>query len=481
MKRKIYWNMCLMALLSILLTAVLTTVVYYNDLEAQMRQEVITEVKYLEAGLQKSGTSYLEEIAAHVRSTSKNRITWIDADGIVLYDDLGDEEEMENHKERPEVQEALEHGVGTVTRFSDTLSEKTYYYAVLLPDGTVLRMANTTESVLSGIFDMIPMLVVLAVLVMGGGMILAKRQTAGIVDPINQLDLDHPAEAKIYDELAPLMGRVERQQNTIRQQMEMLKSKQKEFTAITENMSEGFIVIGKMGEVESYNTSALRILGVAETEESRNAAAEGRGSVNILSFNRSHIFREAVDQALAGCHNTQNMELNGRVYQVIANPVQEAEGVTGAIIVILDITEKEEREDLRREFTANVSHELKTPLTSISGYAEIMKNGLVKAEDIPRFSEKIYTEAQRMIRLIGDIIRLSQLDENKVEIEKTNVDLYAVAQNVVEQLKAHAANHQVELRLLGSSQTVFGNSRILEEMISNLCDNGIKYHGMKYR
>lgn len=274
--------------------------------------------------------------------------------------------------------------------------------------------------------------------------------------------------------------------------MDTLKAKQREFSAITENMSEGFLVIGKRGEVVSYNSSALRILGVepSAVEEKEDEAgyqiqgyesgtgAEGTagGRINILSFNRSHIFRTSVDRALEGNHSEQNMELGGRVYQIIANPVLEGEEVSGAIMVILDVTEKAEREDLRREFSANVSHELKTPLTSISGYAEIMKNGLVRTEDMRRFSENIYQEAQRMITLVGDIIKLSQLDESQVELEKTDVDLYDIARGVTERLKGQARVQKVELKLTGTSQRVFGTAQILDEMIYNLCDNGIKYN-----
>jgi two-component system phosphate regulon sensor histidine kinase PhoR len=265
---------------------------------------------------------------------------------------------------------------------------------------------------------------------------------------------------------------VERQQRTICQQMDTLRTKQREFAAITENMSEGFLVVGKQGEVASYNTSALKILDVEiPVPEERTP-----GSLNILNFNRSHEFRTAVDEALAGHHHEENLKIGTRMYQIIANPVTEKQNVTGAVIVILDITEREEREDLRREFSANVSHELKTPLTSISGYAEIMKNGLVKPEDMKRFSENIYQEAQRMITLIGDIIKLSQLDENRVELEKQAVDLYPIAQFVVSRLKERASQAKVTLEIRGEGQIIEGTSQILDEMIYNLCDNGIKYN-----
>lgn len=469
MKKKIYWNMCLIVLVAILLSSVMSTVVYYNRLEDQMKQEVITEARYLQSGMELLGDQYLTALSGKVGGSSQNRITLIGADGTVLYDNYASNGEMENHADRPEVKLALEKGSGESTRISETLAEKTFYYAVLLDDGTVVRVANTTKSVLSSVLQLIPFMGLLAAAVLVLSMVLADWQTKRIVKPINELNLDHPEENQIYDELAPLVGKVERQQRTIQNQIDTLKAKQREFAAITENMSEGFIVVGKKAEVASYNTSAMRILGVDEQYARENG-------VNILNFNRSQMFRKAVDDALEGIHSEHNMDIGGRCYQVIANPVMDGSEVNGAIIVILDVTEKQERESLRREFSANVSHELKTPLTSISGYAEIMKNGLVKPEDMKHFSENIYHEAQRMITLIGDIIKLSQLDETQVDMEKTQVDLYQIASGVVDRLQGHAKKQKVKLELVGESVTVNGTAQILDEMMFNLCDNGIKYN-----
>jgi len=503
MRRKIYWNMCLIALFAIILSALVTTGVYYKNLQEQMRREVVAEAHYLEAGIDMGGVSYLDHLAGNTRGAVKNRLTLIDQDGSVLYDNYVPAEEMENHGNRPEVQSAFRTGSGAETRMSDTLSETTFYYALLLNDGTVIRVANTAKSVLGGIISMLPLLGAATAVILGFSMIVAKQQTRKIVEPINRLNLDKPSESKVYDELAPLVGRVEHQQRTIRYQMDTLKARQKEFTAITENMSEGFLVIGKWGEVVSYNTSALRILGVETTmqggpgqnvdavadifmsgvwesdcraEMNREDDKQFREKVNVLSFNRSPVFRGLVDRVLEGEHCEQVMEITGRVYQLIANPVQEDDRVTGAVLVILDVTEKEQRENLRREFSANVSHELKTPLTSISGYAEIMKDGIARPEDMARFAEKIYKEAQRMITLVGDIIRLSQLDEDKANVEKEEVDLYELSKNIVERLRMNAYRNQIELKLEGAHLKVRGTVQILDEMIHNLCDNGIKYN-----
>lgn len=469
MKKKIYWNMCLITLVSILLASVMSTLVYYNRLEAQMKRDVILESRYIEVGIELLGNEYLETLSERNRGVIQNRITLLASDGAVLYDNYKNKSTMENHADRPEVKSALEKGIGESTRISDTLAENTYYYAIRLSNGNVVRVANTTKSVLSSVLGLIPSMCLVVLFIMLLCMVMADSQTKRIVKPINELNLEYPEEERTYDELAPLIGKVEKQRQTIQKQMDKLKAKQREFTAITENMNEGFIVVGSKAEVVSYNSSAMRILGVDEQYVKENG-------VNILNFNRSQIFRRAVDDALEGQHSEQNMDIAGRCYQIIANPVMESGGVSGAIIVILDVTEKQEREELRREFSANVSHELKTPLTSISGYAEIMKNGLVKPEDMKRFSENIYHEAQRMITLIGDIIKLSRLDENQVDLDKASVDLYQIAESVIERLKGHAKEQGVTLELRGGSEVLNGTSQILDEMIYNLCDNGIKYN-----
>lgn len=469
MKRKIYWNMCLVALFSMVLATLLTTWLISGDLQAQMKQAVATEVRYIESAMEVSGQAYLDHLASRGDGNSINRITWIDTDGTVLYDSFADSESLENHKDRPEVAQAVEKGRGQSTRTSNTLAEQTYYYASRLNDGTVIRVASTTRSGLATMMGTIPWMVVMAVMIFGVTMVIAQVQTRRIVEPINRLNPDAPQAEKIYDELSPLVRRLEKQKQTIREQMDILREKQEEFSAITENMREGFLVVDSRADVISYNSSAIRILGVdMEITEDAN--------INVLSLNRSNNFRQVVDGALSGERREQSLELNGRYYQIIANPVVESGDKRGAVVVILDVTEQQSREELRREFSANVSHELKTPLTSISGYAEIMKNGLVQPADMGRFAEKIYTEAQRLITLVGDIIKLSQLDEDQVDVEKTELDLYAQASEVVGRLADHAKGQNVKLDIIGVPTMIQGASQILDEMIYNLCDNAIKYN-----
>lgn len=470
MKRKIFRSMCLVALLSMLLGTLTATVLLCRDMQRQMISAVMTEVRYLESAMEIGGSDYLKHLASRGDGNSINRITWIDTDGSVLYDSYADPEHMENHADRPEVRKAFRMGRGNGIRSSETLSEQTYYCAVRLSDGTVIRVASTMRSGLFFFFHTIPWMVAMAVIIAVGTMSVSRMQTQKIVMPINRLDPEEPDEEQIYDELAPLVRKLEKQKRTIQQQMNTLREKQEEFEAITENMDEGFIIVDNKADVISYNSSAMRILGGEPVQKN------GDGSFHILSLNRSSSFRQAVNTALEGRRKDENLELNGRYYQIIANPVVESTERHGAVVVILDVTEKQNREELRREFTANVSHELKTPLTSISGYAEIMKNGMVQPEDMARFSEKIYVEAQRLITLVGDIIKLSRLDEKSVEIEKSAVDLYQVATNVVSRMKDVAKKAKVTLSLKGCPAVVHGAEQILDEMIFNLCDNAIKYN-----
>ena len=470
-KRKIYWNLCLVALLAMAASALITALLLCQDLQTQMRQSVMTEVRYLESAMEVSGADYLEHLKSRGDGNSENRITWVNQGGEVLYDSFADSESLENHKDRPEIAAALKHGRGESVRTSSTLAEQTYYYAARLSDGSVIRVASTTRSALATVFHTIPVMIAMAILIVMGVLILAEFQTKRIVAPINGMDPDDPKADTVYDELAPLVRRLEKQKETIRQQMETLREKQEEFTAITENMREGFIVVDSRGDVMSYNKSALKLLGIPVEK-----ADEHESNINIISLNRSENFRQVVDGALKGTHCEQMLDVGNRHYQIMANPVAESNGRSGAVVVILDVTEQQSREELRREFTANVSHELKTPLTSISGYAEIMMNGLVQPADMGRFSGKIYQEAQRLITLVGDIIRLSQLDEEKVQMEKSPVDLHMIASDVVKRLQDVAKKNQITLMLTGKPTVVNGSPQILDEMIYNLCDNAIKYN-----
>ena len=463
MRKKIFKNMCLLALVTILLSSLLVTIVYYANSDARMKSEVREETRFVRGAVELSGQDYL----ATVENTA-NRITLIDTDGTVLYDNQADPATMENHSDREEFQEASTAGAGEATRISDTIAEQTFYYAVKLQNGQVLRVAATTDSVFAAVLAVLPWILGVEVLVAVCTVLFSNFLTKKIVAPINRLDLDHPADNEIYDELSPLLGKISRQNEVIAQQMKSLREKQDEFTSITENMSEGFLVLDNNTDILSYNTSALRLLGAE--------AVPAESHVSALALNRSAGFRSAVDGALAGKRSEQLVRQGGRCCQVMANPVLRDGEVEGAVVVILDITEREERENLRREFTANVSHELKTPLTSISGFAEIIKNGIVKPEDIPRFAGNIYEESQRLVTLVDDILNLSRLDEADVQLEREDFDLSSLARDVAGRLKASAKKNGVVITVIGDKAEINGVKSIVDEMVFNLVDNAVKYN-----
>ena len=463
MQKKIFKNMCLLALVAVVLSSLLIALVYYASFDNRMKNEVREETQFVRNAVELSGEEYLQTVAG-----TTNRITLIDGDGTVLYDNQAEAASMENHGDREEVREALTGGAGEATRMSGTLSEQTFYYAVKLQNGQVLRVAAETDSVFAALLSILPWIIGVALVAALVTVIFSRFLTKNIVAPINSLDLDHPSENTAYDELAPLLSKIHRQNEVIAQQIRSLREKQEEFTSITENMSEGFLVLDHNTDILSYNTSALRLLGVEDAPADTHTSA--------LALNRSAGFRSAVDGALSGTRSEQLLRQNGRCCQVMANPVWRDGEVEGAVVVILDITEQEERENLRREFTANVSHELKTPLTSISGFAEIIQNGIVKPEDIPRFAGNIYVESQRLITLVDDILNLSRLDEADVQLEREQFDLTALARDVAGRLKPAAKKNGVVITVIGDKAEINGVKSIVDEMVYNLCENAVKYN-----
>lgn len=462
MTKRIFRAAFLVSLIVLLLSMILLLSVLYTHFGRQLRSELENEAGFIAQGLSHEGSAYLEKL-----DSSERRITWITASGEVLYDSDTAAAAMENHADRPEFQAALANGSGEAARYSETLGQKTLYYALLLADGSVLRIAGTQSGVLALLIDMVPAVMLILAAAMLVSLVLASRAARRIVEPINRIDLDHPEmDDEAYDELAPLLTRIIHQNETIREQMEGLRRKQQEFTAITENMSEGFLILDRHAKVLSFNSAAISLLGAVAPEE----------NASVFTLNRSKALRDAVRAALSGQACRRELQLGDKDYQLLANPVRRDAECVGMVLLIVDITEKKEWERLRSEFTANVSHELKTPLTSISGFAEIIRNNMVQPQDVPRFAGKIYDEAQRLISLVSDIIRLSQLDEEAIPAEKVMVDLYALAEHVLANLRDAAAEKHITCRLEGCAALVRGVPEILEDMIYNLCDNGIRYN-----
>jgi two-component system, OmpR family, phosphate regulon sensor histidine kinase PhoR len=435
--------------------------ILYSNFDGQMRKELSKEAAYLAYGVEQQGVDYLKNI-----KDKSARITYIDQDGTVLFDNEADVSEMKNHSDRTEFQKAEKYGAGESSRYSDTLSEKTIYYALRLKDGTVLRVSGTQDSVLALVENLIfPLCGLLCLMLILSG-IMASAISKRIVKPINELDLESPEENQIYEELSPLLSKIYRQNREIQNQLELAKQQQEEFALITENMQEGLIVIDKYTMILSANSSAWNLFHVDRVRQGES----------VYCLDREEEFRHAIEQVLSGEHTELVLKLNGSDIQLIANPVIRDKKTEGAVVLLVNVTEKLERESLRREFSANVSHELKTPLTSISGFAEIMQGGLVKNEDIPKFAGRIYKESQRLLQLVEDVIQISQLDEEKTSYVWEPVDVYQVCKNAFESLKEKAKSLNVHLYICGERMKMEAVRTLLEEAIYNVCDNAIKYN-----
>lgn len=460
MTRKIFRAIFGATLAVLLLSFLVFTAVLYGNFQNLGRQQLSDGLEMAAQGSEKVGDEFLGSIGSSVY-----RFTWVDADGEVLFDSDMSSGDMGNHIDREEINEALESGRGNSSRFSDTLMKKMYYEAWRLSDGSVLRIATSGESVFALLKDILwPMLgVLLSALVLSA--VLARGMARNIVRPLNELDLDNPGENDVYDELSPMLWRLGRQRDQIERHMQELRRRAEEFEQITASMSEALLLLDSSGRVLSINPAASRIFALERS-------AVGR---SFLSVERSDEMKQAVEAALKGEHREFRMQRQGLEYQIDISPIKNEKKSAGAVILCFDVTETAFAERNRREFTANVSHELKTPLQSIMGCAELLESGMVRPEDTRRFLSNIRTEASRLLSLINDIIRLSQMDENALVPEET-VDLYAVAAEAVESLGDAAARKGVTIALEGERSVMTGVRRYLYEIVYNLCDNAIRYN-----
>lgn len=461
MTKKIFKSSILASVIVLIIGMACVLGVLYRHFGGQIINELKKEAEYLSYGVELKGKDYLENV-----NEQDSRITYIDDAGNVLYDSMADEEAMENHKDREEFQEAEETGVGQAERISDTLSERTLYYAVRLSDNSVLRVSSTQDSVLALTVQLIPpALGILAVLIILA-CFFASRIASRIVEPLNSLDLEHPEENMVYEEVAPLLSKIHKQNGQIRLQIEEARRNQEEFRIITENMQEGLLVIDAYTMILSGNSSVWKMFQVWEPKIGES----------VYSLDRTEDFRKVIEKVLKGEHGSALLHVDNEFIHLIANPVTRDGSIVGAVLVLMNETEKVQRESLRREFSANVSHELKTPLTSISGYAEIIQGGLVRDEDIRGFAGRIYKEAQRLIQLVEDTIKISQLDEGANPYEWEDVDVCQLAKEVCGNLKDVAYKKNVHLFIEGKEVYCRAVRPILEEVLYNLCDNGIKYN-----
>lgn len=467
MNKKIFRSSLITVCLVLVATIVLVMGFLFHFFEKQIQTELANEADFLAQAIENEGIGYFDgfDIESKGDKFQKNRITLIDKNGTVLFDSRADVSALDNHADRDEIKTAMRDGEGISTRYSNTLTEKTVNYAMRLSDGGVLRVSTEQYTVITILLGMLQPILLILFVALILTLVLSSRVSRTIIEPINKLDLDVPENNDTYEELTPLLRKIADQKETIEEQLKDACKRQTEFNLITENMSEGFLVIDADANLLTYNSAALTLLEIVPPADR-----------SVLLFCRAKEFRDIISDVLSGKRAENIMVRNGRSYSLIANPVFEREDVIGAVVVILDITEREKRDVLRREFTANVSHELKTPLTSISGFAELMKAGDVPEKDVIDFSQSVYDEAQRLITLVNDIIKISELDGQSISFENETVDLYELSNEVIGRLKNEADKKNIAFHLIGGRAVVMGVRKILDEMLYNLCDNAIKYN-----
>lgn len=466
MNKKIFRSSLLTVCLVLAATIALIMGLLFHFFEKQIQKELANEAGFLAHALENEGAGYFDSFDnKNNKLAGNNRITWIDENGTVLFDSRADVSELDNHADRDEIKTAMKEGKGMSTRYSKTLTEKTVNYAIRLSDGSILRVSTEQYTVVTILMGMLQPILFIMFVALILTLVLSARVSKAIIEPINKLDLEVPENNETYEELTPLLRKIADQKKTIGEQLADARKKQKEFNLITENMSEGFLVIDADANLLTYNSAALNLLEITPPADR-----------SVLLFCRAKEFRGVISDVLSGIKAENTMVREERSYSLIANPVFEKESVIGAVVVILDITEREKRDALRREFTANVSHELKTPLTSISGFAELMKAGDVLENDVTDFSKSIYDEAQRLITLVNDIIKISELDGQSIPYEKETVDLYELSKEVIGRLEKEADKKNITFHLIGGRAEIIGVHKILEEMLYNLCDNAMKYN-----
>lgn len=461
MTKKIFRSICIVALTVFISSLFLILSFLYGYFNEVQHDQLKIQTDLAARGVDNEGISYFDGL-----NTNKYRITLVGEDGSVLYDSKSDSSSMENHLEREEVQEAIRSGYGESERFSSTLLEKSLYSAERLRDGSILRLSMIQNSVLTLFLGMLQPICVIIVVALALSLLLASRLSKKIVQPLNCLDLDNPLNNEGYDELSPLLIKLHSQQTQLKRQSNELKKRQDEFNAITDCMNEGLMLLNTKGTILSINHAAVSLL-------SADNFCIGK---NILTVNRSLALQQVLSEAIGGNQAEKVINIHDSYYQVNATPVMSDSAVSGVALLIFDVTEKENSELMRREFTANVSHELRTPLHSISGYAELLKNGMVKSDDVTTVAGKIYDEAQRMVLLVEDIIKLSHLDEGAEDMKKEDTDLYDIVNSAIGRLSDEAKNSGVTVYFKGSHAIINGVPQLLNSIVYNLCDNGIKYN-----
>ena len=461
MTRKVFRYIAVVAVFVFLAALFLIMGVMYSYFTQLQTTQMKEHAALISRGIDLNGEAYFDDLAPE-----EYRITWMDADGTVKYDNQVSADKMDNHLEREEIREAMKTGEGESSRYSTTLMEKMFYVAQRLDDGSILRLADAQRSILGLLLGMLQPLLIIALIALVLSVVLAYRLSRRIIQPINALNLDDPEGEGMYEELEPFLNRIQDQKAQISMQEESLRQKKEEFETVTKNLPEGMLLMDAEGKILSMNQAAAEFLGIGSRSVGENISGQ-REAQELIPF---------IERALTGSQEETVVHVGQREYQAMISPVLSGQKVTGVTILVLDMSEKKKAEVMRREFTANVSHELKTPLQTISGSAELLAEGYVQPQRVSEFAQKIHDESQRMIALVEDIIELSRLDEGGTALEKEEVDLYAIAEMTVSNLSQTAEQADVALELDGSSVMMAGIPQLLESMTYNLCDNAIKYN-----
>lgn len=462
MKRQIFRSTCLVALLSVLAIFILITGGLYSYFTGVQFQQLKVETELVSKAVSDEGMSYFEDLT----ESDSYRITWIDSDGTVLYDNQENVSKMENHSQREEFKLAKKKGYGESERYSDTLIHRSLYSAQKLSDGSVIRLSTEQNSVFTLVLNMLQPVMWLLILVIAGSLFIANRISYRIVEPLNRMNVDHPMDGAPYVELEPLLKRIDLQKHQLKKQSDSLRHRQYEFDTVTSNMNEGLILLNSEGTILFMNRKAKDLLGA-------NNDSIGK---DILMVNRSLKVHDLLMDARSGKKEECLLEINNEVYKMLASPIVGTHGVRGIALLILNVTESIQAEQMRREFTANVSHELRTPLHTISGCAELLMNNMVKEEDRGKFSEQIYKEAQRMIALVEDIIKLSHLDEGAQDMTYEDVDVLPFCQQIVDSLQSKAKKNNVTVSVHGDDVKLHVIKQLLNSIVYNMTDNSIKYN-----
>ncbi|HEN9255545.1 TPA: PAS domain-containing protein [Streptococcus agalactiae] len=463
MTKKIFRTTLSASLGIVLVTILMIMGFLYNYFNRIQREQLRTQTALASQGISFEGKDYFENL-----KTSNVRITWVDNKGQVLYDTQSDAKHMKNHANRQEIKEAIKSGYGESTRWSATLTEKSIYAAQRLNNGTIVRLSVAQQTIFYLILGMMSPLAIIILLAIILSVLIARYIAKKVSEPLNNIDLDHPLSNDSYEEITPLLRRLDSHQSKIQHQKLLLQKRQKEIDTIISKIKEGMILLDDQARIVSINAEALKLFQINDDWHGRF----------MMEVSRDLTLKDLIDQGLKGKKKEANIDIENNHYRVLVRPTTDNNRVTGLVVLLFDVTDQLQMEQLQREFTANVSHELKTPLHVISGYSELLANQMVPNEEVPQFAAKIHKESERLVKLVEDIINLSHLDEQE-KLPQETVNLYDLTQKVLEGLQAKADKKHIQINFNGEEAILRGNPVLLNSLVYNLCDNALTYNHEK--